>query len=185
MELPAFAVLSCVLVTPGCGGGTPADAGPPPDCAPGVDLEVEGPAGYQRIAAASEADLILGFQGFKYVRARGRSGALPGSPAGAVIVKLDDKGVRSQPYGDLGFHADGDAGFLTEALRVFFNDDPLPGLVDHGVTLRLHLDCGDSPGGRVILRYDPNCVEGPDGQRICVDAGAPQSVDAGASGGGP
>lgn len=169
--LPSLLATACAAALCGCGSAPTPDAGPPPDCAPGVDLEVRGRAGYERVAVAAEAELVLGFQGFKYVVARGHAGVLPGTRGGAVVFALDGESARSQPFGDLGFHADGQGAFVTDELRVFFNDDPLPELVDHGVTMHLHLDCGDSSGGHLVLRFDPGCTEGPDGQCVCLDAG--------------
>ena len=170
--------LCLVVVLAGCGpdhGGGGADCG-----VPTLSLEVRTPGGdYVPVATATDADLVLGFQGFRYIYLRGRMSAPPPERGGALISTLegsagDDAGaaMRSQPVGDLNFHAEG-ADWVSDPVRLFFNDDPLPTLVDHGcaVTLESGTRCQASAGGRVVLRYDPGCYEDPSGQRVCPDGG--------------
>ena len=174
-----------LLALPGlgasCGPGGDKDAGV--DCgALGLTLDVLAPGGsYLPFASAAEAELVLGFQGFKYVYLKAHLGARPQPPSGAVIIELDGAARRSQPFGDLGLADDGAGGLVSAPVRVFFNDDPLPMLVNKGVTLTLQVGaatCAASAGGRVTLYYDASCYEGPDGQRVCVDAGMAPVVDA-------
>lgn len=159
-------------------GGDAADAGPPADCDVTLTAEVREPGGtWAPVGQAAGAELVLGFQGFKYVYVRGRLDRLPADPTGAVLVTLEGEATRSQPLGELALTPDGTGGLVTEPLRVFFNDDPLPTLVDRLCELELRVgegSCAAASGGAVELVYDASCYEGADGQRICAaDAGVP------------
>jgi hypothetical protein len=148
-------------------------------------VEIRGPDGsYGPLGESSDAELILGFQGFRYVYLRGRVAHEPPSPSGAVRVELEGQPARSQPFGDLGFTDEGD-GLVTQPLRVFFNDDPLPSLIDARCELTLYVggaSCGAHAGGAALLRYDPACYEGPDGARVCPDGGIAPDGGAGPDG---
>ena len=110
--------------------------------------------------------LVLGFQGFRYVYARARLDVDPGAVSAAVRVTLDGGSPRSQPV-QPAFGPAAGGGVESVPLQVFFNDDPLPGLIDHGVTLELRLGARCVASGHTVLRYDPSCIEGPDGQPVC------------------
>lgn len=157
-----------------CGpGGARSDAGVDCGVPPALAIEVLTPGGaYQPLGAATDADLVLGFQGFRYIYVRARLTAALAEPGGAVVVTLDGTGARSQPMGDLGFHSDG-AGWVSEPARVFFNNDTLVSLVDHGCGLAVAIGtrCPATASGRVVLRYDASCYEDPSGQRVCPDGG--------------
>jgi hypothetical protein len=84
-----------------------------------------------------------------------------------VVVQLDGETVRSQPL-HLTF-APAANGVVSAPMQVFFNDDPLPTLVDRGVAVELRLGERCSRSGHTVLRYDPSCYEVPDGQPVCDD----------------
>ncbi len=169
-------LLSLIFLS-ACGGGAAVDAGGVGDCGLTASLEVRGPDGeYAAMPPAEDAELVLGFQGFKYVYLRGRADRRPPATSGSVVLELAGQPARSQPFGDLGWTDDGAGGVVTAPLRVFFNDDPLPDLVDHSCTFTLLAGdetCGAATTGSATLRYDAACYEGPDGSRVCPDAGAP------------
>lgn len=108
---------------------------------------------------------MLGFQGFRYLYLRARLDRDPGLLSAAVVVQLDGADPRSQPL-HLAFAPDG-GGVRSAPMQVFFNDDPLPSLVDRGVAVQLLLAPRCQAGGHTVLRYDPSCYEGPDGQPVC------------------
>ena len=91
----------CLVVASACPGSTaPAvDAPVDVDCGDRLVLTVRAPGvGYRPIAdAADGAELVLGFQGFRYVYARGRLDVDPGAVSAAVRVTLDGGAPRSQP----------------------------------------------------------------------------------------
>lgn len=168
-------VLALVLLLSACPSpsDTP-DAIPPYDCGDALVLEVRVPGGtYVAIDDAVDgAELVLGFQGFRYLYARARLPADPGTVAATARIELDGGTPRSQPIGQLAFDPAPD-GVVSAPVQLFFNDDPLPGLVDHGVTVELRLGDRCADAGHTVLRYDDSCVEGPDGQPVCEgpDAG--------------
>jgi hypothetical protein len=169
--------VTLLLLAPACPGGDAAvDAGLG-DCGLEVTLEVRAPDGeYTSIPPAEDAELVLGFQGFRYVYLRGRADRSPPAASGSVVIEVEGSGPRSQPFGDLAWTADGEGGGVTGALRTFFNDDPLPQLVDRRCTFTLIVGdarCGAAASGSAVLRYDPACYEGPDGARVCPDGGVP------------
>lgn len=168
---PRRSLASLVALTAAAcpGGSSSIDARPDLDCGDRLALAVRAPggAGYRPIAAAVDgAELVLGFQGFRYVYLRGHLDVDPGDVAAAVRVELDGGSPRSQPV-QAGFGPAATGGFDSAPIQVFFNDDPLPGLIDHGVTLALRLGDRCVAGGHTVLRYDPSCYEGPDGQPVC------------------
>ncbi|MBK9036455.1 MAG: hypothetical protein IPL61_35285 [Myxococcales bacterium] len=166
----ALVLASCLAAMSACPGPSSAtiDARGDLDCGDRLLLSVRAPEiGYRPIAdAADGAELVLGFQGFRYVYVRARLDVDPGAITAAVLVTLDGGTPRSQPV-QPAFGPAAGGGVETVPLQVFFNDDPLPGLIDHGVTLELHLGRRCVAGGHTVLRYDPSCVEGPDGQPVC------------------
>ncbi len=172
---PVLGVLLGVLLA-ACDPGAPAaaDAGAAADCGLIVTLEVRRPDGvYVPLAAAADAvdaSLVQGFQGFRYLYLRARFDRDPGSATAAVQLQLDGATPRSQPLADLDARPD-PGGVVSAPQRVFFNDDPLPSLVDRGCALTLRVGGVCAASGRAVLRYDPSCVEGPDGDPICADAG--------------
>jgi hypothetical protein len=160
----------CLVVASACPGTTSptVDAPVDLDCGDRLALAVRAPGvGYRPITdAADGAELVLGFQGFRYVYARGWLDVDPGAVSAAVRVTLDGGAPRSQPV-QLAFGPAAGGGVQSVPLQVFFNDDPLPGLIDHGVTLELRLGSRCVASGHTVLRYDPSCIEGPDGQPVC------------------
>lgn len=170
------ASLLVLAACPGGGGGTPDAADTVDvDCGDRLALSIRRPAGagYLPLAQAADgAELVLGFQGFRYVYLRVTLDRDPGAISAAVVVQLDGAAARSQPV-QLAFAPDG-ADVITPPLQVFFNDEPLPSLIDHGVALQLRLGPRCQASGHTVLRYDPSCYEGPDGQPVCAVAdGAP------------
>lgn len=168
MRLPLLAV--CLVAASACPGSTPVtvDARDDLDCGDRLVLAVRTAGlGYRPIAEAGDgAELVLGFQGFRYVYARARLDVDPGVVSAAVRVTLDGGAPRSQPV-QLALGPAAGGGVESVPLQVFFNDDPLPGLIDHGVTLELRLGARCVASGHTVLRYDPSCIEGPDGQPVC------------------
>ncbi|MBK7194829.1 MAG: hypothetical protein IPH80_20305 [Myxococcales bacterium] len=166
----ALLLASCLVTISACPGPSPTtiDAPDDLDCGDRLTLTVRAPVvGYRPIAEAGDgAELVLGFQGFRYVYVRGRLDADPGVVSAAVRVTLDGGAPRSQPV-QPAFGPAAGGGVETVPLQVFFNDDPLPGLIDHGVTLELRLGSRCLASGHTVLRYDPSCIEGPDGQPVC------------------
>ncbi|MBZ0235315.1 MAG: hypothetical protein K8M05_23510 [Deltaproteobacteria bacterium] len=151
-----------------------ADAEVDLDCGDRLRALVRVPGGaYVPLADAGDGgELVLGFQGFRYLYLRAGLDADPGVSSAAVVVQLDGDAVRSQPL-HLTFGPDA-SGVVSAPMQVFFNDDPLPTLVDRGVALELRLGARCTRAGRTILRYDPTCYEGPDGQPVCGEPdGAP------------
>jgi len=152
---------------PGPGPDPDAGDGAALDCGDrlGVDVRVPDHT-YQPLAQAGDGvELVLGFQGFRYLYVRARLDIDPGPTSAAAVVQLDGDNPRSQPL-YLTFAPDG-GGVVSPATQVYFNDDPLPSLVDRGVSVQLVLSPRCSVGGHTVLRYDPSCYEGPDGQPVC------------------
>ncbi len=137
------------------------------DCGDRLGALVRVPGGaYVPLAEAGDGgELVLGFQGFRYLYVRAALDADPGVSSAAVVVQLDGDAARSQPL-HLTF-GPGATGVVSAPMQIFFNDDPLPTLVDRGVALELRLGSRCLRAGRTILRYDPTCYEGPDGQPVC------------------
>jgi len=164
----AFSSVSMLTACPGDGPGPDAaDAVIELDCGDRLTALIRVPGGeYVPLAEASAgSELVLGFQGFRYLYMRARIDVDPGLSSAAVVVQLDGDAVRSQPL-HLAFGAGG-TGVLSAPMQVFFNDDPLPSLVDRGVAIQLRLGERCTSGGHTYLRYDPSCFEGPDGQPVC------------------
>lgn len=175
--LAMLMLVALALAASGCPDepGAGADAGVLADCGVTVVLEVRTPAGdFVAIDDAEPgAELVLGFQGFRYVYTRARFDRDPGALGPATVtVRLAGTAPRSQPLGALAVLPAPGGGHATEAFSVFFNDDPLPSLIDRACGLEIRLAGGACVGGgETTLRYDPDCYEGPDGQRVCPDAG--------------
>jgi len=140
----------------------------PFDCGDRLGLELRIPGGsYVAIAGAADgAELVRGFQGFRYLYARARLDADPGEVDAAARLQLDGGTPRSQPIGQLAFSQDGTS-VVSNPVQLFFNDEVLADLIDHGVSVELRLGDQCAVSGHTVLRYDPNCVEGPDGVPIC------------------
>ena len=139
-------------------------------------LEVRASDGvFAPIAEAADAELVLGFQGFRYVYLRVRLPEVPPARNGSVLAQLDGDSAFSSPFGGMSFVGDGTE-VISVPLQFFFHDQTLPSLVGAGVTFTLTLGdavCGGSAGGHVVLAYDSSCIEGPSGERVCADAGVP------------
>ena len=166
---------AALRVPSGCGDDDPtsSDGGPRP-CSTRLGASVQTPTGgfvpLTLGGAPAEADLVLGFQGFRYVYLRLVLTPPPPDPLlASAEITLAGAAPRAQP---LGYLRPGDR----EPQRLFFNDEALPALVDARGALRLHVGqpgCQADSSGDFVLRYRPDCVEGPDGIRVCGDAGVP------------
>lgn len=180
------ALLLMSLALAGCGDdvvvpGT--DAGPA--CAlRAVSVEVRAPdRTYTSLPA--DAELVLGFQGFRYVYLKARTDGRPSSLETSALVTLDSGEVVSQSF-LLDLAEESPGRFVGVPQMIFFNDSPLPGIVGHAADLTLHVGdarCSAETRGTFTLRFDPNCYEGPSGDRICPDGGV-VPIDAGTDGGG-
>jgi hypothetical protein len=182
-----IAALVAALASTGCPGGEgEPDGGAIADCGVAVALEVLTPD-HEFVSAGPDdvpAELILGFQGFRYVYVRGRVASPPPTAAAIVITQLDGDAPRSQSPGRVELTPDGSGAQLTQPLPVYFNDDPVPDLVDRGCALTLVITepsgtCEASAAGHAVLAYDPDCYEDPDGVRVCPDAGVSDAPDGG------
>lgn len=168
--------LLAVLVSgcPSSGGGADATDTSTFDCGARLVALARAPGGaYAPLTDVDgDAELVLGFQGFRYVYVRGHLDADPGPIAAAAVLQLDGGPPRSQPL--LLTFAPDPTGVISAPVQLYFNDDPLPALVDHGLAIELRLGTRCVAGGHTVLRYDPTCVEGPDGQPVCAGPdGAP------------
>jgi len=171
-----------LLATAGCESAPPAttpDAGGACSLT-SVSFEVRRPDLSYR-ATPTDAELVLGFQGFRYIYVRVRTDGLPMPPFGSVNGKLDTGEPISQSFRvDLTEEAPGR--FVTEPIMVLFDDLPLAALVDHEADLTVTVGdgtCVADTGGTATLRFDPSCYEGPTGMRICGDGGLPAPDDGG------
>lgn len=173
----AGAPLPLVLLLAGCPSGGPSDAGPPPDACLGLvaRLEIRTPkATYKPLDENPEADLLLGFQGFKMIF--GRVHANRPSPVrnGAIVLELEGGSPWSQSFPEYAPRSDGQGGELSEEMPIFFNSDPLPKLVGRKCSLTLRLGtaaCNATSGGRVLLVYNESCIQDPSGGITCRDGG--------------
>ncbi len=132
----------------------------------------------------ADAELILGFQGFRYVYLKVRTDGLPSSTETSALVDLPSGETVSQSF-LLELSEDSPGHFVSMPQMFFFNDNPLPGLIDQPANLTLRVGdarCNAEVRGTFTLRYDPSCYEGPSGDRICPDGGVLAS-DGGADGG--
>jgi hypothetical protein len=160
---------SLPLLLAACPGpGETPDAIPAFDCGDRLGLDVRILGGtYVAIDAATDgAELVQGFQGFRYVYARARLDVDPGTISAVARLELDGQSPRSQPIGQLAFSVEGSE-VVSAPTQLFFNDDPLASLVDHGLAIELRLGDRCAARGHTVLRYDATCVEGPDGTPIC------------------
>lgn len=182
-EKVRFVLLATVLAVAGCGSEPP--AAPPQDAGGGCDLtdvsfEVRGPDLTFR-APPTDAELVLGFQGFRYVYVRVHTVGTPMPPFGSVTGKLDGGEPISQSF-RVDLTSDGPGTWVTEPIMVLFDDLPLSALVDHGADLNVTVGdgtCVADTGGTVMLRFDTSCYEGPTGKRFCGDGGLPSPDDGG------
>lgn len=178
------AFLLLMLALAGCGDDvTPRiDAAVPCELRT-VTIEVRAPDRSYR-ALPADAELVLGFQGFRYVYLRVSTEGRPSSDETSALVRLDSGEVVSQSFRvELAEETPGH--FVGTPQMLFFNDSPLPGLVDSVADLTVRVGdarCNAEARGTFTVRYDPSCYEGPAGDRICPDGGASPS-DAGTDGG--
>lgn len=171
-----------LLATAGCDetpAPTPADAGG--ECSlTSVRFDVRNPdRGYS--APPTDAELVLGFQGFRFIYIRIGTEGLPVPPFGSVNGKVQGGGPISQSF-RLDLAEDGPGRWVTRPIMVLFDDAPLSELVDHRADLTVTVGdgtCVADEGGIVTLRFDGSCYEGPTGERICADGGLPAPDDAG------
>ncbi len=175
-------LMAGLLAAAGC-GQTPAAIGS--DAGGGCDLtavsfEVRRPdLGYQ--APPTDADLVLGFQGFHYIYIRIHTTGTPVPPFGSANGKLDGGERISQSF-RVELTPEAPGRFVTEPLMVLFDDTPLSALAGHDADLNVTVGdgtCVADTGGTIALRYDPTCYEGPAGERICTDGGLPAPDDGG------
>jgi hypothetical protein len=160
---------SLLLLLAACpGAGESPDAAVAFDCGErlGLDVRILGGTYVAIDAATGGAELVQGFQGFRYVYVRARLDVDPGTISAVARLELDGQSPRSQPIGQLAFSVEGSE-VVSAPTQLFFNDDPLASLVDHGLTIELRLGDSCAASGATILRYDATCVEGPDGTPIC------------------
>lgn len=183
-KLARLVFVACLFATAGCRGTPPADAAPDAgDDAcdlTAVSFEVRSPDGSYH-AAPTEAELVLGFQGFRYIYVRVRTDGTPRPLFGSVNGKLDGGEIISQSF-RLDLTPDGPGRYMTEPVMVLFGDWPATALIDHDADLTVTVGdgtCVADTGGTVTLRFDPSCYEGPTGMRICPDGGLPAADDGG------
>ncbi|MCC7536192.1 MAG: hypothetical protein IT379_08260 [Deltaproteobacteria bacterium] len=169
--------LSVLLLACGDDAGSPRDGGPQCAAFP-VSLQVRGPD-YAYHDIPGDADLVLGFQGFRYIYLRARTSAEPPVMQGSVVAEPEGQSLVSQPV-RFSFSEEDDGVWLSDPVIVFFNDIPLPSLVGQGCRVWMRVGderCGGEAEGRVVLRYDPRCYEGGMGERICTDADVPRPFE--------
>jgi hypothetical protein len=156
--------------------GAASDAGPIVDCALSVGLEVRRPGGaYAPIAEGGQAELVLGFQGFKFAYVRARLDRVPPSTVATFEYSLDGDAPRSTRVGGMQLTSEG-GGWVSSPEQIFFNDDPLPSLIDRGCAITMIVGdatCSAAQSGHVTLHYQDGCVQAPDGGLTCTDAGPP------------
>jgi len=169
-----FSTLIFVSALAGCSGG----AGVPDATPCGFELEW----GYRQGGAfipfgdGDDAEITLGFQGFRYVistlRLSNVDGALVQLLAQVAVAGEEPFSQRStfdMPAADPG----GDR-YIDDVL-VFFNDIPIPQLVGKTATVSVRVDasgCIGTHAADLTLTDDDNCIEQPDGGLVCApDAG--------------
>lgn len=183
-ETTRLVLVAGLCAAAGCGSDPPAgpsDAGGSSTCdLTGVTFEVRGPDQTFH-EPPGEAELVLGFQGFRYLYVRVHTQGTPVPPFGSVNGKLDGGEPISQSF-RLDLTSDGPGTWVTEPIMVLFDDVPLSALVDHDADLSVTVGdgtCVADTGGTVTLRFDPSCYEGPTGMRFCGDGGLPTPDDGG------
>ncbi len=162
----------------GCNHASISDGGMPQalDCGAlsaglGV-LDVKGD--YPTIDTSPEAELILGFQGFKMLFFEVHMSALPADTSGAIVVEIDGESPYSQGFAELQPRDDGKGGLVADPLPLFFNSYTFATLDGKGCQLTLHLggkSCSATATGHVLLHYSPGCQQDPSGRIECTDGG--------------
>lgn len=162
---PALAV---ALLT-GCPGG-----GGAPDATPcDVDIEwghVNDTGDFIAYSDDDEAEIVLGFQGFRYIDSVIELiDASAGEVTAQFQIDVEGHATYAQP-GRLLPTTTSPRGVFVDELLVFFNDIPMPELIGRSCTIiaRATADgCVGTYTARVTLVDNENCTEGPDGGLTC------------------
>lgn len=158
------------LVTAGCSG----DDGGSPDatCTLDVELGAGGPASFEPVADGDDAEVVLGFQGFRMLiftmRLEGTDDELAEVSG---LVSVDDGAIEVAQLPRVVRLREGpDHARYAEELLIFFNETPIADIVDRPAEIELVARSGGCVGGTrvmVVLRDDDDCVE----YGVSVDAG--------------
>jgi hypothetical protein len=163
--------LIAILFLAGCpgGDGTP-DAGP---CAVEVEWGHGVPPAFTGFRDGDSAELVLGFQGFRYVRSTMRLGGDVERGTFWFDIVVDGQEPYQSSAGTRDLLRSGDDSYAAEVL-VFFNDIPMPELLGRSTTVIAHARADGCDGrhvARVTVVDDEDCIEAADGGLVCSDAG--------------
>jgi hypothetical protein len=163
------AVSFAVALLSGCPEGSGAPDATPCD----VDIEwgyVTDTGDFIAYSDDDDAEIVLGFQGFRYINSVVEIIDTTATQATAQFqIDVDGHATYGQPGGPL-TTTTSPRGVYVNDLLVFFNDIPMPELVGRTCTIiaRATADgCVGTYSARVTLVDDENCTEGPDGGLTC------------------
>lgn len=165
-----LAIVACLGLA-GCPGGAAGpDAGP-------CDLTVEwghgGAEAFSRFEDGDPAELVLGFQGFRYVRSTMR---IPGGAERSTFwfdIAVDGQEPYQSSAGTRDLDHPGDGSAYAEEVLVFFNDIPMPELLGRSARVTAHGRADGCDGVHLVevtVVDEDDCIEAADGGLIC-DAG--------------
>lgn len=183
-RIAAAAALVLVLA-PACASSS---APPPPPgsedggaCALTITLGRLDAAGFSRLDEGDDVDVILGFQGFRFVDLAARfEGTSATSAALKIQATIEGRSPQTQAQG-LRLSTDAGGARLADHVQIFFNDVPEAELFDRAVALALHATaegCGADQALALTLRDGGTCADIVDAGGSTLDGGGP-CVDAG------
>ena len=148
-----------------------------PECAADIEWGKNVAGVYQAFRDNDEAEITLGFQGFRYVQSVMRvAGVASDSASFQFQISVDGQATYVQPAANALLEAGQDGARYSHDVLVFFNDIPMPDLVGRATTVLARgvvSGCRGVYTATVRLVDNSNCVDQPDGGSSC------QAVDAG------
>lgn len=148
-----------------------------PDATP-CSMDVEfGPRrmdDFQAFSNGAKAELVLGFQGFRYISSSVRilAEGAESEKRGSMLFQISLEGQEPYslriPFQPAAKEADGWR--YGDSLQIFFNDTPVAETVGKNVTIAAKASLGDCVGTysvNVKIVDEEQCIEQPDGSLLC------------------
>lgn len=164
-----IASLSCFACASEDPKSEPADAGPSCSFTLGWGHR-DANGGYQAFQDGDQAEITLGFQGFRYIQSVLRLEGVTATSAkhsARIVVEGQEPYVLTDT--PVKVHEEGGA-LVTDEVLVFFNDLPIAELVGKQAEITLTAKAGGCTGSvkrSVVLRDDQSCIQQEDGGLSC------------------
>lgn len=161
--LPLLAML-------GCSEPAPEDS-EAHSCSFELDWGSDGSSGFVPFQDGDHAEIVMGFQGFRYVQSAMRLSSVSAEVATfSIRIEVDGHEPYSLSDAPAKLSPRSDGALYAERVLVFFNDLPLPQIVGRGAlvsTRAVAAGCVGLDAAQVMLVDEQDCLELSDGSLEC------------------